>query len=846
MYMKRIIISCFLAAPLALNAQQIVLKNDLVQRVLQFDGKVWRSTRFSNLKGDKSLIVKSEEVNILPMNTGKTYGITDFVANEKPSVYRHGDTSFVSINYRPLPAIKGKDAVPDAMNIKYFLVKGEPYTRKVVTLNYNKLATVDRLEAERFTTLKPAKGGGRGEPVFVNGEWFFGLEYPGGYTRHTNGNTPKNYTRSYDSVGNYSNINLDKRDIEPKSEKGLIRLMHFPGYAKQSAAGFSIISKTAVAGVVLKQETLQTAFMKYLATLWKAPRSFLHFNNWFEPKAKDLKGDGLVSIWRDYKAAISPYGVKMDAMVADDGWQDRKSIWEPSKAYFPNGYDDVRILSDKLKNEGVGFGLWLSLNGYTNNIDWGKENGYKEAKRNTYFSQYGRNYSLSATKYKEEVLKKIPEIAKLLNLNYYKHDFNVLSDMDEGNNHPATDRHGHEATLNASIEILEATRRLNPDIHQNMTNWVWFSPWWLMYADYLWMLAGDDGTNGNWPEISTRAMGSTDRDVYIWRMFGNPNDRPLVPISRLMTHGIIKSTTGRMESKEDNLQDWAEYVLMHYGRGTLLKEWYISPSVMKPEDWKVLCKQDNWAKSHRDALTNTVYVGGRPDEGYAYGYVGWSGEKGVLVVRNTNANTQKLIIPFDQSVNFKGAPGQVYHANVVFPYQDAWPAKFTSGRNIEIELAGYATMAFELERGNPGVALPKPQQLEFLTKKEGLPLTNLMIPEDVEGRCDLMIIGWPEATVIKIDGVAVSPKRSSKADLNNFASYAKSGMILEKARPWTMYTYDLLPYAGKRISIEYGKSSGFEAHILAERKVKATVAKDDNDKLWALTNGTRRQTIKVF
>lgn len=845
--MKEILMSCFFIAPLILNAQQIVLKNEFVERVLQFDGQVWRSTRFSNIKGDKSLIVKSDEVNILPLNSNKTYGIGDFKVNGKPSVYKNGDTSFISFNYQPLSAIKGKEGVPDKMIIKYFLLKSEPYIRKIITLNYSKPATVDRLEAERFITTKSATGGGRGEPVFVNKEWFFGLEYPAVYTRHTNGNTPKNYGRGYDTIGNYSRIDLEGRDIEPKSQNGLIRLMHFPGHAKQSNSGFNIISKTAVAGVAEQNETTQVAFMKYVATIWKAPRSFLHFNNWFEPEAKDLKGDGLLNIWRAYKAAIGPYGVKMDAMVADNGWQDKNSIWEPSKAYFPNGFNDVKVLSDKLKNEGVGFGLWLTLDGYTNNINWGKEKGYEEAKHNTYFSGYRRTYSLSGTNYKKEALRKIPEIAKLANLNYYKHDFNVLNDIDESNNHPGTDRHGHEASVDAAIEILVATRKLNPGIHQNMTNWMWFSPWWLLYSDYLWMLAGDDGTNGNWPEISTRAMASTDRDTYIWRMFGNPEDRPLVPISRLMTHGIIKNTKGKMESKEDNLQDWAEYVLMHYGRGTLLKEWYISPSVMKPKDWEVLCRQDNWAKKHREALTNTVYVGGRPDEGNAYGYIGWNGEEGVLVVRNTNANRQTLVIPFDQSVNFKGTSGQPYHANVVFPYRDAWPVKFISGKNIEIELPGYATMAFELGKGNPGIAAPKKQPLEFLGRTEGyLSSTNFTVPEDVEGRCDLIVIGWPDAPQIKINDKMISPLRSSKAKLNSFANYAKSGMALDGVKTWTMYTYDLLPYKGKAISIEYDKTSGFEAHILAEQKVNTTKGKEDNNELWTPTNETRRQTVKVF
>ncbi|HUP11525.1 MAG TPA: hypothetical protein VM187_04920, partial [Niastella sp.] len=104
--------------------------------------------------------------------------------------------------------------------------------RKQISLWYNTQATVDRLEPERFITAASATGGGRGEPVFLNDTWFVGLEYPASYSRHTNGNMPGSYTRRYDSVGNYSYIDLEGKDIELRAEKGMVRLMHFPGYAK--------------------------------------------------------------------------------------------------------------------------------------------------------------------------------------------------------------------------------------------------------------------------------------------------------------------------------------------------------------------------------------------------------------------------------------------------------------------------------------------------------------------------------------------------------------------------------------------------------------------------------------
>lgn len=845
--MTKFIVTVFLCITSNIYAQQLVLQNILIKRTLTFDGKVWRTTHFFNKKDKQTLLVKSDEFAILPINKEKPYFVADFTIIGKPQKGISGDTSFILINYKPRPETKFSEALPQTLTIKYYLLKNEAFTRKNITLIYEKPATIDRLEVERFTVNETAKGGGRGEPVFVNNQWFFGLEYPAFYSRHTDGNTPKAYGRTYDAVGNYSFIDLEGRDIEPKPENGMIRLMHFPGYAIAAADKYQINSKTSVAGFAAKGQSIEKAFMDYISTIWKAPRSFLHYNNWFEPKAKDLSGDGLIDIWRSFKKSISPYGVKMDAMVADDGWQNRESIWEPSPKYFPNGYKDVKILSERLKNEGVGFGLWLSLNGYTNNIDWGLKNDYKEAKRNQYFSQYGRYYSLSASKYKEEVLKKIPFIAKETNAIYFKHDFNVLSDSGEDNNHPATERHGHEANLDASIEILLATKKMTPEIYQNLTNWVWFSPWWLMYADYLWMLAGDDGTNGNFPEISTRAMASTDRDTYIWRMWGNPDDRPLMPISRLMTHGIIKTSKGKMESKDDNMQDWLDYVLMHYGRGTLLKEWYISPEVLKPEHWKALCTVHNWAATHQTALNNTVFVGGRPDEGNAYGYIGWDSEKAVLVARNTQANPQKLIIPFNATMGFNQSLNKSYFAKVVYPYQDTYPATFSSGKNIEIILPGYATMAFEIQKGVAPKNKIELQKIEFKTQKNGNQIiSSIAIPANVKGRCDLFVIGYPTVPEIIINGYSAIIYRKSKAILNKFASYAVAGMPSEKAKPWNMIAIDLLKYAGKTIKIEYGNTKGFESYLLAETIVNVVPLKDSKNTLWPITHNTRLQSIKLF
>ncbi|NQX39126.1 Melibiase [Pedobacter steynii] len=841
---RPLIATVFLLLGYSAKSQQITLKNDLIQRTFSYQGKVWRTIKFSNGDGSRVLNVTSEEFNILPLDGNKTLSVADFTSLGKPRFYKHGDTTFLEIKYKPLSAARANSACPELLVVNHFVAKGDRVIRKKIRMLFSEQATVDRLEVERFVAKGDQQGGGRGEPVFVDHSWFFGLEYPGGYSRCRNGNFPASFSRYYDKVGNYSFIDLEGRDIEPDSLNGLIRLMHFPGYALPHQQQFELNSKVSVVGVSSPQQDVRQAFMQYLSTIWKAPRSFLNYNNWFDQKAKNLKGDNFVEVYKQYKNILDPYGIKIDAMVPDDGWQDRKGIWNPSPAFFPQGDTDLELLSQKLKKEGTGFGLWLSLNSYNNNIDWGLKNGYREAGRNAYFKQYGRYYSLSATKYRDEILKRIPELAKKANLVYFKHDFNELCDLSEGNNHPATDRHGHEANLDVALQVLVATKKVKPEIFQNLTNWIWFSPWWLQYADYLWMLAGDDGINGNTPEISTKAMFSTDRDTYIWRLYGNPADQPLVPISRLMTHGILQTSPA---DKEIPLQDWMDYVLMHYGRGTLLKEWYISLDAMTTEQWKTLSSVHSWAKQHEAALNNVRFVGGRPDEGNAYGYIGWEKNKGVFVARNTGPAAQKLVIPFNEAMGFYGAKG-TYKANVVYPYQDLYPATFKSGENIEIEIPGYSTMAFEFEQGTSSADKTPERNIDFSTTKVSAQTlkTVLTIPANVKRRCDLLLIGYPQIPDISINGKTLPFSRQTKALLNNFASYAISGMPSTKAADWKMAAIDLSAYAGQTVEIVYSQKGKFESHLLYEKNVEQKSSWLLKTELLPLTNDTRRGVIQLY
>jgi hypothetical protein len=832
---SRLIFSSLLF-PSALHALEISANG--VTREFVNDGNVWRTSAFATPDGRK-LLVTSSEFHIRGLDDAE-WTVDDYRSTGEPS-RTDGSLTFRYVwpQDKPRP-----ENAPVSVSVVHRHGAKTSCLRKQVLLEFPGSATIDRLEVERFTTVETAARGGRGEPVWIGGRWFFGLEHPAGHSRHTNGNTPKPDSHHYELVGNYSFVDIEGRDREAKPLPGLVRLFHFPGFAKAEGPSWLIRSQTAVTGAARPGEAIEQAFGHYLESIARPARSFTHYNNWFDGEGKSLKGDNLLNIHRQFKEALKGYDIGIDAMVPDDGWQNKASVWEPAANHFPNGFQDLKKLSDALREDGTSLGLWLALDGTNTDVGWGVAKGYRKAKPNGYFSRYFAHYSLSADGYRQELDKQLRKLAGEAGISYLKHDFNHLSDTGEGCNHPATDRHGHEANVEAMIQLLASTREANPKVYQNLTNWIWFSPWWLMHGDALWMLAGDDGFNGNWPELSTRAMATTDRDVYLWRMWGNAADRPLVPVSRLMTHGIIRNPRGQMEGPQDTLRDWADHVMMYYGRGIQMKEWYLTPAAMTPDHWKSLATIHRWSERNFKALANSQWVGGRPDEGHAYGYAGWHENRGVLVARNPGAAPQTLQVPFDAASGFTGKTGQTFAGRVVYPYHRTWPATFVGGQAMEITVPGYETLALEIAPGTGKPAAPSASVASRLTNTRNRSSVGFTVPADLAGRGEVLVIGYPGLPAVTFNGQPAKPLRTSKSSLNQFASYARAGMPSEQARAWQMASFDLRDLAGKPVTLEISAGDSelrAEAWLLVEQAM-ADEPFDSKDLPWSISAGTARRT----
>ncbi|MFQ6096287.1 MAG: hypothetical protein ACE5O2_01070, partial [Armatimonadota bacterium] len=387
--------------------------------------------------------------------------------------------------------------------------------------------------------------GGFGQPAFVNEEMFVGLEYPAGYTQ------------------------VEKSDDGTTA----IRLRHYPG---KVIGEEPIASRSAVLGVS-GRDWIAARFAKYLDGIRQPPRSFLHYNSWYDIRRREMSTQRFVEAFRILKARlVDPFGVRLMAFAPDDGWDDRTGLWRVDPKLFPDGFGP---LVRTLEAQGTRLGLWMPLTGCRVNKQWGVERGFEPCVG-------GGWWCLAAPVYNRAIREACEERIREGNLSYLKHDFNFFACQGEGHGHLPDRLHGQEANVDAYIELLKYEKRLQPDIWLNVTGGMWMSPWWLAYADSVWIGTDDTGHDRTVPALRLRDRAITYRDIAMHDRY--VRRRLQFPVSGLMTHGITYGRYNFLGGKDESLLSFADNCIMYYGRGVLLKELYISPDLLSDEMWRVL------------------------------------------------------------------------------------------------------------------------------------------------------------------------------------------------------------------------------------------------------------------
>lgn len=450
----------------------------------------------------------------------------------------------------------------------------------------------------------------------------------------------------------------------------------------------------SVIGVAQSEIKLEQTFMKYVEQIKvNGTRPYLLYNSWYDFRNPAI-AEGPESIMNDdnvlnrietfKKYMVDKYGIHLNAFVLDDGWDDYNSIWEIDTKHLPNKFSPF---INPLKKMNTVLGIWASpFCGYSNRekrVKWGSEHGYEHIGDFLCFA--GKNY-------KAQFEKKMVEYVKDFNIGYFKWDGFLLACNEPDHGHlPGV--YSRTELISTYMHMMNSVRKINPDIFINVTVGSWLSPWWLKYADCIWMQGEDYAYAEDVPSMNPRDKAITYRDAVLWDNL--QNQKLLFPMSSLMTHGIIKGRLNFLGGKNESLVSFTNETMMYFGRGVMMWELYVSPDLLSDGEWNAIAKCVKWSEANKDVLINTKMILGNPLKREAYGYVHMNKDKAIIMLRNPYIEPKKVTFSLDESFG-ELVPGKEYYIRVIYPYNKIFSVKYSFPGSLNFDLNGYEILLAEL------------------------------------------------------------------------------------------------------------------------------------------------------
>ena len=589
------------------------------------------------------------------------------------------------------------------VRIRWQVGAGHGYVRRRLSVRCTRepapTLTVARLE--RLKTTAVCELGGRGQPVFVGGRAFLGLEYP----------AARNHA---DADG--------------------IDLHHFPG-KRLNRQWLEL--KPEVLGVRANR-TLSAAFAEYLEDVRIPPRTFVHYNSWYDFRRDNMNTKDFIATFDGLREQLTlRCGVPMHSFVIDDQYQNKQSIWETDPKVLPDGFGP---LAAYLQAHGSALGLWMPLtpNGHNLDLEWGRSKGYE-------LTATGGNYCVSAPRFNAALRDRVRRHIQTLGVNYYKHDFNNFSCRAAGHGHLPTPEHGFEANVDAYIGVMTYARSLKPDMFLNVTGGMWLSPWWLMHADTVWRGGGDTGREGVVPYVQRRDDTMTYVDGVLWDRF--IRERTQFPPSALMTHGIIYARRCMLGGKDEPLHRWADHVMMYNAPGLMMKELYLTPDLVRDEQWAVLGPALAWAEAEADTLVNCRMTHGNPHQAEVYGYVHVKHGRLLWFLRNPSMVERSVVLPLAEELGGAAA------WSVLYPYrEDHGPAT-----RVERVLPPYQTLVVGTWTSTAKRALSVLGKCRYAIRKvEGATVTLDVFGEP--GAAEAVVHADPDVAAVTVAARTIAAK----------------------------------------------------------------------------------------
>jgi len=459
------------------------------------------------------------------------------------------------------------------------------------------------------------------------------------------------------------------------------------------------ITRTWLAGdPVVEGVTPDTAvrrwFWRYVDDIRVAPlRPYTLYNSWYDLRSPDFRNIPPQNVINEENILriiglidnnmIRKHGIRLDAFVLDDGWDVYESDWMLRPVQFPHG---LKPIADELRKTNTVLGMWLGPTGgysfHDRRMAWMKAHGYETV---------DDQLCLAGEKYSALFRKRVEDFVRDDGVGYFKWDGIQFVCNDPAHGHPV-DVYSRRAVLESVFDKCRAVRAINPATFLNITSGTWLSPWWLPYANQIWM-DGQDYGYADVPSISPRDAAITYRDFVLYEDLRTKD--LWFPVANMMTHGIIKGDLEKLGGEREPLDKFTNESLLYFARGVSMWEMYISPDLLSDREWDAMAQSMQWARDRFPILSTTAMVGGDPKARQTYGYVHYRGKEGVIAARNPSIEPGSLSVTLAPSEGLDPSADSLVLERV---YPSRWisPSLTRAGATITIPLEGYETAVYEI------------------------------------------------------------------------------------------------------------------------------------------------------
>ena len=275
----------------------------------------------------------------------------------------------------------------------------------------------------------------------------------------------------------------------------------------------------------------------------------------------------------------------------------------------------------------------------------------------------------------------------------------------------------------AWIDLMEAVRANAeeneiPKLWLSLTCYVNPSPWFLQWANSVWMQCTHDQKDANFG-LSKMDKQMTYRDSVYYDFLVNHQFQ--FPLANLYNHDPVygKEGTGMTKNNVSD-EEFQNYLYMQSTRGTAFWELYFSDSLMNDEKYEVTGEFLEWAEENSHILRNAKMIGGMPDrtflenassnEAYAeaYGYSCFDGNDGIIAIRNPHSSQAKTInFTFDRIIGVPEDAGTLDYYMIHsyrMPEGNDLTGSFTYGQTYSFTLQPNEVRMFQISKGGDTTA----------------------------------------------------------------------------------------------------------------------------------------------